>query len=94
MMNGILTLTHNEKTLYLLTFSLLIFVSKGICQELRKVNQEAFVPGEQLKYRVHYGFIDAGEATLTVAPALKTVFGKSCYQVTGEGSLLAPSTGF
>jgi len=38
-----------KKTLYLLTFTLLIFVSKGICQELRKDNQEAFVPGEQRK---------------------------------------------
>jgi hypothetical protein len=74
-----------RKTIYLLTFSLLIFISKANCQELRKVNQEAFVPGEQLKFRVHYGFMDAGEATLTVSPTLKTVFGKSCYQVIGEG---------
>ena len=63
----------------------MIFISKANCQELRKVNQEAFVPGEQLKFRVHYGFMDAGEATLTVSPTLKTVFGKSCYQVIGEG---------
>jgi len=74
-----------RKTIYLRTFSLLIFISKANCQELRKVNQEAFVPGEQLKFRVHYGFMDAGEATLTVSPTLKTVFGKSCYQVIGEG---------
>lgn len=74
-----------RKTIYLLTFSLLVFISKANCQELRKVNQEAFVPGEQLKFRVHYGFMDAGEATLTVSPTLKTVFGKSCYQVIGEG---------
>ena len=74
-----------RKTIYLLTFLLLIFISKGYCQELRKVNQEAFVLGEQLKYRVHYGFVDAGEATLMVAPSLKTVLGKSCYQVIGEG---------
>jgi hypothetical protein len=74
-----------RKTFYLLTFSFLVFISKANCQELRKVNQEAFVPGEQLKFRVHYGFMDAGEATLTVSPTLKTVFGKSCYQVIGEG---------
>ncbi|MFM7015841.1 MAG: DUF3108 domain-containing protein [Bacteroidota bacterium] len=67
------------------TFFLALFVTISYSQELRKINQEAFIPGEQLKYRVHYGFMDAGQATLTVAPTLKTVMGKTCYQVVGEG---------
>jgi len=66
-------------------FIFLTISVNAFAQPLRAVGQEAFVPGEQLKYRVHYGFMDAGEATLTVSPTLKTVMGKSCYQVVGEG---------
>ena len=69
----------------LLTLLAVIFITTAQAQELRKINQEAFSPGEQLKYRVHYGFMDAGEATLTVSPTLKSVMGKTCYQVVGEG---------
>ena len=54
-------------------FIFLTISVNAFAQPLRAVGQEAFVPGEQLKYRVHYGFMDAGEATLTVSPTLKTV---------------------
>jgi hypothetical protein len=69
----------------LVVFIFLTFSINAFAQPLRTINQEAFTPGEQLKYRVHYGFMDAGEATLTVSPTLKTVMGKTCYQVVGEG---------
>ncbi len=66
----------------LILYFLPFFVS---AQPLRKINNEAFGPNEVLKYRVHYGFIDAGEATLEVSPELKSVGGRNCYVVTGTG---------
>ena len=34
--------------------------------ELRTVDNQAFRPGEVLTFRIHYGILDAGEATLEV----------------------------
>lgn len=55
---------------------------------LKKVNNKAFIPGEKLKYRVHYGFMDAGEAILEVKPAIKTFGGREVYHVVGTGRSL------
>jgi hypothetical protein len=51
---------------------LLIFpVGMATAQDtLRVIRNTAFKPGEFLKYRIHYGIIDAGEATLEVKPEL------------------------
>ena len=46
---------------------------------------EAFGVGEKLIYRLHYGAIDAGEATLTVEESDKKVQGRSVYRIVGEG---------
>jgi hypothetical protein len=66
---------------------LLLFLSPFIlsAQPLRKINNEAFGTNEVLKYRVHYGFVDAGEATLEISPSLKNIGGRNCYEVTGTG---------
>ncbi len=42
-----------------------------------------FKEGEWLKFRIHYGLINAGYATLTLKEAQKN--GKAVYHVTGEG---------
>ena len=55
---------------------------------LRKVENKAFIPGEKLKYRVHYGFVDAGEAILEVKPKLKTHAGREVYHIVGTGRSL------
>jgi len=52
---------------------------------LRKVNNEAFKPGEVLKFRLHYGIISAGEATLEVKQDASNVGGRDCYHVVGTG---------
>jgi hypothetical protein len=54
-------------------------------KQLRTVKNEAFRPGEVLKFRIHYGFLDAGVATLEVKSDLKTLGGRQCYQVVGVG---------
>ena len=52
---------------------------------LRVIRNTAFKPGEFLKYRIHYGIIDAGEATLEVKPDLFPVGNRKCYHVVGLG---------
>ena len=52
---------------------------------LRTVKNEAFKRGEFLKYRLHYGFINAGEATLKITDEIKQVAGRNTLHVVGNG---------
>ncbi len=55
---------------------------------LRSVKNEAFQRGEILKFRIHYGFLDAGEAILEVKKDTRTFAGRNCYHVVGTGRTL------
>lgn len=44
-----------------------------------------FQPGEKLVYRVHYGWLTAGEATFEVYPQIYTVYGMPAYVFRGSG---------
>jgi hypothetical protein len=52
---------------------------------LRSIQNVAFKPGEKLEFRIHYGFVDAGEATLEVLPEMKKFGPRECYQMVGTG---------
>lgn len=54
-------------------------------KQLRELTNEAFKPGEVLKYRVHYGIIDAGIAELEVKPQMKNIGPRECYHFVGSG---------
>lgn len=54
-------------------------------EELRKVTNKAFKRGEELKYRMHYGLINAGEAVITVENENKQIGGRNTYHVIGRG---------
>lgn len=56
--------------------------------EFRSVKNEAFKPGEMLRYRVHYGIVDAGEAILEVKECEKKVAGRKLIHVEGTGRSL------
>lgn len=57
-------------------------------QPLRSVTNRAFKVGERLTYRIHYGFVDAGEAVLEVKES-KWKFGdRDAYHVVGTGRSL------
>jgi hypothetical protein len=73
-----------SKTLVLFLCLLLEF-SVNAQVPLRKVSNEAFNVNEVLEYRVHYGFIDAGEARLEVFPDMKKIGNRNCYHVLGSG---------
>lgn len=49
------------------------------------VPNQAFVEGEKLKYRLHYGFIDAGEAVIEVKNESRIFGGRPTYHAVGIG---------
>jgi len=51
----------------------------------RKVENKSFQKNEVLKYRVHYGILNAGTMTLTAVDKGDVVRGRSCYYVRCEG---------
>lgn len=55
---------------------------------LRTLTNDAFRPGEKLTFRIHYGFLDAGEASLEVLPELTRVGTRECYHMVGTGRTL------
>lgn len=51
----------------------------------RRVPNTSFGPGEHIEYRVHYGFLNAAEATVDVSPTLYKVNDRPCYRVNVDG---------
>lgn len=47
----------------------------------RYINNESFGPGEILKYRVHYGLLNAAEAVMKVQENHYDVNGRPCYKI-------------
>ncbi|MBL0340245.1 MAG: DUF3108 domain-containing protein [Bacteroidetes bacterium] len=66
--------------LVLLTFS-------GSAQfKYRTINNEAFKTGEIIEYRIHYGFVDAGEARLEIKESFKEIGNRKSYHIVGLGT--------
>ena len=61
--------------------SLLLFGSGDKHDVYRSVDQECLTPGERIEYRVHYGFINAGEAVLTIDEDIYEVNDRPCYKI-------------
>jgi len=58
------------------------------------VSNSAFKVGEKLRYRITYGFMDAGEAILEVKPTSKLGNNRALYQVIGTGRTLGGFNAF
>ena len=54
-------------------------------KELPSKQNDAFKAGEILSYKLHYGIIDAGIATLEVKPEVMDVSGRQVFHVVGNG---------
>lgn len=52
---------------------------------LREVKHSAFGAGEKLQYKLAYGIINAGEATLTISKSEKKIQGRNILHMVGEG---------
>ncbi len=55
---------------------------------LANIKNTAFGTGEYLKFVLHYGIIDAGEAELRVNKANKEYMGRQAYHIVGTGKTL------
>lgn len=51
----------------------------------RKIANLAYQPGETLKYRIHYGAINAGVVSMNVSPTTSNINGKTTYNLRVEG---------
>ncbi|WP_017732835.1 DUF3108 domain-containing protein [Nafulsella turpanensis] len=61
---------------------LLITLSSGAAEkDYRVIPFESFGEGEVMKYRVHYGFVTAGEATMVVDNKLYRLNDRPCYRI-------------
>ncbi|MCC6600219.1 MAG: DUF3108 domain-containing protein [Crocinitomicaceae bacterium] len=56
--------------------------------DLREINNHAFKSGEKVTYRIHYGLINAGTATITVKDSPFKFGTREAYHVVGEGRSL------
>jgi hypothetical protein len=60
-------------------------ISQNISKDLPVAHNNAFKEGEVLTYRLHYGIMDAGIATLEVKPSVLEVSGRKVYHIVGNG---------
>ena len=54
-------------------------------ETLRTYKHDAFKRGETLKYRMHYGWLDAGIVTIEVKDEAREIGGRKTYHVVGTG---------
>ena len=80
-------MTSGMKKIVLVAFMLISLgaISSEGQKVLRSINHNAFKPGEKLHFRLHYGILSAGEATLEVLPETKMFGPRECYHVVGTG---------
>ena len=52
------------------------------------VKHDAFHKGEYLRFRLHYGLIDAGEAELQIYESSRLYHGREAYHIVGKGRTL------
>lgn len=60
-------------------------IAEGPVKELPVINNEAFKRGEELTFRMHYGIIEAGVATLSITEEAKEIAGRKTFHVVGLG---------
>lgn len=75
----------------LLTVSFALTVNHSLLSQdstLRTLRNEAFKAGETLEYRVHYGFINAGEAKMEIMPEIKDFGRRKVFHIVGTGRTL------
>jgi len=87
---------HHRKSMLLVAILLTPFLlssfahnPKEIQGSLSPVNQPAkavFAAGEYLRYRLHYGFVDAGVGELKVMEEAVVMRGQPCYHIVATGA--------
>ena len=81
-----------KNTLIIILFLLLISSSND--KGLPLVENNAFQLGEKLRYRISYGIIDAGEATLEIRSTERKVRSRNMFHIVGKGKTLGAFNSF
>lgn len=79
-MIGVVCISFQSKTI------LPIIETEGSEKELPVLKNEAFKRGELLSFRLHYGIIDAGVATLGITDETRELGGRKTFHIVGLGS--------
>ncbi len=61
---------------------------------LRTLHHNAFRPGERLRYIVHYGWINAGEAVVELKESDRKIMGRKIWHAVGKGRSLGAFSAF
>ena len=72
---------QNMNKLILLLFLGFVLSGSGQKDGYRTIPINSFGEGEKIIYRVHYGFITAGEATMVVDHKIHTLNDRACYKI-------------
>jgi hypothetical protein len=81
-------ITTNMKTLLILflpALMLMSFTQTNRIDDLQKITNTTFLTGEQMSFKLHYGFINAGQAEFKVKPYLVRYNKKECYKIEVKG---------
>ncbi len=72
---------------FVLLCCICLFSVSGVSAQaaLPPVKNTTFKQGEYLKFKIHYGFINAGFATLQVDDTVAYMHGRPCYHIVGKG---------
>lgn len=71
-----------KPTIWLFLVLMAIFIAfSHKNDQYRFVKQDCLNPGERIEYRVHYGFINAGEAVMQIDKEIHRVNNRSCYKI-------------
>jgi hypothetical protein len=73
-----------KKRLFIMLF-ITAFTGKSFCQEMATMVTPVFKVGEQLNYRLKYGFFTAAEADLRVESTDKKFDGRPAYHIVADG---------
>ncbi len=77
-----------RRWIYAAPFALLLLAAQsatGPGEAVRYLPQASFGRGEVINYKVHYGLINAAEATVETSGALERVANRPCYKATVSG---------
>lgn len=64
---------------------MVFFSGHKVYNDYRSVKNKSFLPGEVLTYKVHYGFITAATAEMTISDKLYNLNDRRCYKVEVKG---------
>jgi hypothetical protein len=81
-------MTRRWSLLFPLLLPLLALLAWQPVDGSRTIKNTSFVRGEKMHYKVHYGLINAAEATIEVSSSLQRINDRPCYQVTVTGKTL------